>query len=177
MSYAKFLAFGTPNPKKKPHEMFYMCHFFLNILQYALKFASALFTFIIIYITFLFMRGPLPLSPHLLFISSVSLFPSLTNIYSLSHFLVQPFLCSPSLYSTSLPPSPTKPRLEHQARPISTAMVSFFLFSFFSFWFCCDLMVYSDGQISGGWVRIGRSPSTTQRRPPTQPHEPDLPHP
>jgi len=30
VSYAKFLAFDTPNPKKKPHEMFYMCCFFFQ---------------------------------------------------------------------------------------------------------------------------------------------------
>ena len=38
-------------------------------------------------------------------------------VSTLSHFLVQPFLCSLSLYSTSLPPSLTKPRSKHHAMP------------------------------------------------------------
>ena len=86
------------------------------MLQYALIFESILFTFTIIYITFLFSLGPLPLSPHLLFLPSISSSPSLKCISSLS---LTSFLCSLSLslYSTSLPPSPTKLRPEHQATP------------------------------------------------------------
>ena len=89
------------------------------MLQYALIFESILFTFTIIYITFLFSLGPLPLSPHLLFLPFVSLSPSPKCISSLSHFISFLFL-SLSLYSTSLPPSPTKPRLKHQAMPRHT---------------------------------------------------------
>ena len=48
-----------------------------------------------------------PMSPH--FIHRI--------VSTLSHFLVQPFLCSFSLYSTSLPPSLTKPRSKHHAMP------------------------------------------------------------
>ena len=48
-------------------------------------------------------------------------------------------LLSLSLCSTSLPPSPMKPRSEHQAKPISIAASSFFFF----FFLVCDLMVYS----------------------------------
>ena len=44
-------------------------------------------------------------------------------------------LLSLSLCSTSLPPSPMKPRWEHQAKPISIAAISFFFFLFFSLWF------------------------------------------
>ena len=61
--------------------------FFWNMLQYALIFESVLFTFTIIYITFLFSLGPLPLSPHLLFLPSVSSSPSPKCISSLSHFI------------------------------------------------------------------------------------------
>ena len=57
------------------------------MLQYALIFESVLFTFTIIYITFLFSLGPLPLSPHLLFLLSVSSSPSPKCISSLSHFI------------------------------------------------------------------------------------------
>ena len=90
--------------------------FFLNMLQYALKFESVLFTFTIIYITFLFSLGPLPMSPHLLFLPSVSSFlHRIVFALSLSlHFFAL------SLYSTSLPPSLTKPRPEHQATPRHT---------------------------------------------------------
>ena len=52
---------------------------------------------------FFILAGPLPLSPH-----------SFTKLYLLSlslHFFAL------SLYSTSLPPSPMKPRPEHQATP------------------------------------------------------------
>ena len=83
--------------------------FFWNMLQYTLKFESVLFNFTIIYITFLFSLGPLPLSPHLLFLPSVSSSPSPKCISSLSLSL--------SLYSMSLPPSPMKLKSEHQATP------------------------------------------------------------
>ena len=86
------------------------------MLQYALKFESVLFTFIIIYITFLFSLGPLPLSSHLLFLPSVSSF--LHRIVSALSLLLHFFAFS--LYSTSLPLSPTKPRPEHQATPRHT---------------------------------------------------------
>ena len=46
-------------------------------------------------------------------------------------------LFSLSLCSTSLPPSPTKPRPEHQVKPISIAM------GFFFFFLVCDLMLNS----------------------------------
>ena len=69
--------------------------FFWNMLQYALKFESVLFNFTIIYITFLFSLGPLPVSPHLLFLPSVSSSPSPKCINSLSHFIS---LLSLSLY-------------------------------------------------------------------------------
>ena len=58
--------------------------FFWNMLQYTLKFESVLFNFTIIYITFLFSLGPLPLSPHLLFLPTVSSSPSPKCISSLS---------------------------------------------------------------------------------------------
>ena len=54
------------------------------MLQYALIFESVLFTFTIIYITFLFSLDLLPLSPYLLFLPSVSLSPSPKCISSLS---------------------------------------------------------------------------------------------
>ena len=58
------------------------------MLQYALKFESILFTFTIIYITFLFLLGPLPLSPHLFFLPSVSSFlHRIVSALSLSHFI------------------------------------------------------------------------------------------
>ena len=63
------------------------------MLQYALKFESILFTFTIIYITFLFSLGPFPLSPHLLFLPSVSSF--LRRI--VSALSLTSFLCSLSL--------------------------------------------------------------------------------
>ena len=63
------------------------------MLQYALKFESVLFTFTIIYITFLFSLGPLPLSPHLLILPSVSSF--LHRI--VSALSLTSFLCSLSL--------------------------------------------------------------------------------
>ena len=63
------------------------------MLQYALKFESVLFTFTIIYIIFLFSLGPLPLSPHLLFLPSVSSF--LRRI--VSALSLTSFLCSLSL--------------------------------------------------------------------------------
>ena len=63
------------------------------MLQYALKFESVLFTFTIIYITFLFSLGPLPLSPQLLFLPSVSSFLH-RNVYALS---LTSFLCSLSI--------------------------------------------------------------------------------
>ena len=50
------------------------------MLQYALIFESVLFTFTIIYITFLFLLGPLPLSP----LSSLCLLISFTEMYQLS---------------------------------------------------------------------------------------------
>ena len=63
------------------------------MLQYALKFESVLFTFTIIYITFLFSLGPLPLSPHLLFLPSVcSFLHRIVSALSLTSFL-----CSLSL--------------------------------------------------------------------------------
>ena len=90
--------------------------FFWIMLQYALKFESVLFTFTIIYITFLFSLGPLPLSPHLLFLPSVSsVLHRIVSALSLSHFI-----SLLSLYSTSLPPSPTKPKPEHKATPRHT---------------------------------------------------------
>ena len=54
--------------------------FFWNMLQYALIFENVLFTFTIIYITFLFLLGPLPLSP----LSSLCLLISFTEMYQLS---------------------------------------------------------------------------------------------
>ena len=63
------------------------------MLQYALKFESVLFTFTIIYITFLFSLGPLPLSSHLLFPPSVSSFLH-QIVFALS---LTSFLCSLSL--------------------------------------------------------------------------------
>ena len=117
--------------------------FFWNMLQYALIFESILFTFTIIYINFLFSLGPLPLSPHLLFLPSVSLSPSPKCISSLS---LTSFLCSLSLslYSTTLPPFPTKLKPEHQATSRHATQT--------------------------------RS-TLSDRRPPTQPHKPDPPHP
>ena len=63
------------------------------MLQYALKFESVLFTFTIIYITFLFSLGPLPLSPNLLFLPTISSF--LHRIVSTLSLIS--FLCSLSL--------------------------------------------------------------------------------
>ena len=63
------------------------------MLQYALKFESVLFTFTIIYITFLFSLGPLLLSPHLLFLPSICSFLH-RIVYALS---LTSFLCSLSL--------------------------------------------------------------------------------
>ena len=86
------------------------------MLRYVLKFESVLFNFTIIYFTFLFSLGPLLLSPHLLFLPSICSFLH-RIVYALSlslHFFAL------SLYSTSLPPSPTKPRPEHQATPCHT---------------------------------------------------------
>ena len=58
------------------------------MLQYTFKFESVLFTFTIIYITFLFLLGPLPLSPHLLFLPSVSSFLlRIVSTLSLTSFL------------------------------------------------------------------------------------------
>jgi len=103
------------------------------MLQCNLKFESALFTNLIIYIIFLFKIGQLSFFLTFFFLSSISSFPCLTNFYSLSlslsHFLVQPFLCFLSLYSTSLPPSPVKPRL------ISMVVVSFSFFFYLFIYF------------------------------------------
>ena len=66
------------------------------MLQYALKFESVLFTFTIIYITFLFSLGPLPLSPHLLFLPSVSSFlHRIVSTLSLTSFLCSLSLSTP----------------------------------------------------------------------------------
>ena len=117
----------------EPHEVFHILNFFCNMLQCNLKFKSAPFTNLIIYIIFLFMMGPLSFLLTFFFLPFVTSFPCPTNFYSFSHFLVQQFLCSLSLYFTSLPPSSTKPKPEHQARAISMIVVSFS--SFFSFFF------------------------------------------
>ena len=61
------------------------------MLQYALIFESVLFTFTIIYITFLFLLGPLPLSP----LSSLCLLISFTEMYQLSLSLSTPRHCPP----------------------------------------------------------------------------------
>ena len=139
--------------------------FFWNMLQYALIFESILFTFTIIYITFLFSLGPLPLSPHLLFLPFVSSSPSPKCISSLSHFISLLFL-SLSLYSTSLPPSPTKLRPEHQATPCHVTRTRSTL---------------SDRRPPTQPHKPDRRPPTQphkpDRRPPTQPHKLDPPHP
>ena len=61
------------------------------MLQYALIFESVLFTFTIIYITFLFLLGPLPLSP----LSFLCLLISFTEMYQLSLSLSTPRHCPP----------------------------------------------------------------------------------
>ena len=109
------MAFGTSNSKIWASSGVLYVPFFWNMLQYVLKFESVLFTFTIIYITFLFslahclcllISSFFPLSPH-----------SFSELYLLSlslHFFAF------SLYSTSLPPSLTKPRPKYQATPHHT---------------------------------------------------------
>ena len=113
------------------------------------------------------MRGPLPLSPHLLFLPSVSSFPSPTSICSLSlslPCLTISMLSLPLLHIISSLFDKTKS--EHQARPISMVVVSSSSSSLFFFFFFFNLMVDMDRQIGGGWVWIGKLPSTMQRCPP-----------
>ena len=104
--------------------------FFWNMLQYALIFENVLFTFTIIYITFLFSLGLLPLSPHLLFLPSVS---------SFLHRIV-------SALSLSTP--------RH-----------------------CLLLRWNSGQSIKPRYPTWTRPTLSDRRPPTQPHELDPPHP
>ena len=129
------------------------------MLQYALKFESILFTFTIIYITFLFLLGPLPLSPHLFFLPSVSSFLH-RNVFALS---LTSFLSSLSLYSTSLPPSLTKPKPEHQATPRHATPRH-------------TNPIYTLKSLSTNTATQTRS-TLSDCRPPTQPHKPDPPHP
>ena len=148
------------------------------MLQYALIFESVLFTFTIIYITFLFLLGPLPLSPHLLFLPSVSSSPSSKCISSLSHFIsLLSLSLSLSLNSTSLPPSPTKLRPEHQATPRHITRTRSTL---------SDrrpptqphnpTKLRPEHQATSRHTTQTRS-TLSDRRPPTQPHKPDPPHP
>ena len=88
------------------------------MLQYALIFESILFTFTIIYITFLFSLGPLPLSPHLLFLPSVSSSPSLKCISSLSHFISLLFSLSLSLSLSLFTPHHCLPLQRNSGRSI-----------------------------------------------------------
>ena len=74
MSYAKILAFGTPNPKIWASWGVLYLKFFCNMLQCNLKFKSTLFTNLITYIIFLFMMGPLYFLLTFFFLPSVSLF-------------------------------------------------------------------------------------------------------
>ena len=91
MPNAKYLAHQTP--KYELYHVFYMCHFFETCYSTLSKFESVLFTFTIIYITFLFSLGPLPLSPHLLFLPSFcSFLHRIVSALSLTSFL-----CSLSL--------------------------------------------------------------------------------
>ena len=134
VSNAKYLEFDTPNYKKSPPSSFLNAIIFGIDEQCNLIFETALFTDCKTYIIFLFKWDPLS---FLLIISFSFLFLS-----SLILALSQPFLYSLSLYSTSLPPSLTKPRLEHQAKPISIAMVSFSFFSFFFLLLFIYLFIY-----------------------------------
>ena len=146
------------------------------MLRYALIFESILFTFTIIYITFLFSLGPLSLSPHLLFLPSVSSSPSPKCISSLSHF-ISLFFLSLSLYSTSLPPSPTKLKPEHQATPRHVTRTRSTLSD-------CrpptqphnPTKLRPEHQATSRHATRTRS-TLSDRRPPTQPHKPNPPHP
>ena len=157
------------------------------MLQYALIFESVLFTFTIIYITFLFSLGPLPLSPHLLFLPSVSSSPSPKCISSLSHFISLLFL-SLSLYSTSLPPSPTKLRPEYQATPRHVTRTRSTLSNRRPPTQPHNLTkLRPEHQATSRHATRTRStlldrrpptqPHKPNRRPPTQPYKPDPPHP
>ena len=70
-------------PKYEPYEVFHICHFLLNMLQYTLKFESALFTFIIIYI-YIFIHDRLTFFSSYLFLSSLCLLISFLDQYLLS---------------------------------------------------------------------------------------------
>ena len=153
-----------------------ICVIFLNMLQYALIFESILSAFTIIYITFLFSLGPLSLSPHLLFLPSVSSSPSPKCISSLSHF-ISLFFLSLSLYSTSLPPSPTKLKPEHQATPRHVTRTRSTLSD-------CrpptqphnPTKLRPEHQATSRHATRTRS-TLSDRRPSTQPHKLDPPHP
>ena len=101
--------------------------------QCRLKFKTALFTNCKRYIILLF-RGA-----RFLFLLLFSFsFPSLSSTFHSCSESLQPLLCFLSLplpLLDILPPSPTKPRPEHQGKLISIAMVFFFL--------VCDLMLNS----------------------------------
>ena len=172
--------------------------FFWNMLQYALIFESVLFTLTIIYITFLFSLGPLPLSPHLLFLPSISSSPSLKCISSLS---LTSFLCSLSL---SLSLSLSTPRhclplrqnsgrsiKPHHATPRHTNPIYTLKSP------STNTATQPDETQAGASSHVTprhtnpiytlRSPSTntatqtrstlSDHRPPTQPHKPVPPHP
>ena len=149
------------------------------MLQYALIFESVLFTFTIIYITFLFSLGPLPLSPHLLFLPSISSSPSLKCISSLS---LTSFLCSLSLSLSLLhvtaslsdktqagASSHTTPR--HVTRTRSTLSDRH-----------PPTQPHNPTKLRPEHQATSRHATRTRstlsdRRPPTQPHKPDPPHP
>ena len=118
------------------------------MLQYALIFESVLYTFTIIYIIFLFSLGPLPLSPHRLFL------PSFLHRIGFALSLTS-FLCSVSLLHVTA--SLSDETQEHQATPRHTNPT------------------YTLRSPSTNTAT--RRPTLSDRRPPTQPHEPDPPHP
>ena len=145
VSNSKYLAFDTPNSKKLPPSSVLNTIIFGIDEQCNLIFETALFTNCRTYIIFLFKWSPLSFLPiisfSLLFLSSLILAP--ISMFSLS-------LCL-----TSLPPSPTKPRSEHLAMPISITVVSFFSFIFFclSLWF--DVR-FGSGYVGYGFGVFGR---------------------
>ena len=136
------LAHQRPNPKIWALWGILYVSYFLNMLQYSLKFESTLFTFIIIYITFLFMNGPtwsVSSSP----ISSLCLLISFTELYLLS---------LPSLFNHFFAFSPSTP---HHCPPLQR----------------------NPGRSIKPRHTIWTWPTFSDRRPPTQPHEPDSLHP
>ena len=90
-------------------------------------FETALFINIVKVILFFYSVGPVYFSSYIFSFSFLGFPPSLILALTIS------LLSLSLLLLDVLPPSPTKPKSEHQGKPISIAVVSFFLFFLFSF--------------------------------------------